>query len=230
MKRDLLILIVCLLVIVVTISINLSINGWWLASSRRRDPNSGDADSSRRPVDAAIATPRGSNELSRVAATTSSSRPAMPRVTLSESEQRFAEIYRTLQYWKTDGSRVDRLQAKVDTKTRYFVFQTWQGILWMKAACIVRFLFCFVFCCPGLTLRSNGRVGGFNNERMSLEIACVAALLTHRTLVMPPAYPLYLLDSSALEGSVRGCLCCCVNHHRFAQITSRCQTSRSSFR
>lgn len=45
-------------------------------------------------------------------------------------------------------------------------------------------------------------LGGFNNERMSLEIACVAALLTHRTLVMPPAYPLYLLDSSALEGAV----------------------------
>jgi hypothetical protein len=41
--------------------------------------------------------------------------------------------------------------------------------------------------------------GGFNNERMSLELAYFTCLLTRRVLVMPPAYPLYLLDASRLE-------------------------------
>lgn len=41
--------------------------------------------------------------------------------------------------------------------------------------------------------------GGFNNERMSLELAYFTCLLTRRVLVMPPPYPLYLLDASRLE-------------------------------
>lgn len=41
--------------------------------------------------------------------------------------------------------------------------------------------------------------GGFNNERMSYELAVLTSFLTRRVLVLPPPYPLYLLDSSSLE-------------------------------
>ena len=41
--------------------------------------------------------------------------------------------------------------------------------------------------------------GGFNNDRMSLELALVWAMLTGRVLVLPPHYHLYLLDHSGIE-------------------------------
>ena len=41
--------------------------------------------------------------------------------------------------------------------------------------------------------------GGFNNIRMSLEMAVAAAFALNRTLVMPPAYKMYLRGASSLE-------------------------------
>lgn len=41
--------------------------------------------------------------------------------------------------------------------------------------------------------------GGFNNIRMSLEMAAAAAFAFNRTLVMPPAYKMYLRGASSLE-------------------------------
>lgn len=41
--------------------------------------------------------------------------------------------------------------------------------------------------------------GGFNNIRMSLEMAVAAAFAMNRTLVMPPAYKMYLRGASSLE-------------------------------
>ena len=39
--------------------------------------------------------------------------------------------------------------------------------------------------------------GGFNNIRMSLELAVCHAYLTNRTLILPPSYPMYLLEGES---------------------------------
>ena len=38
--------------------------------------------------------------------------------------------------------------------------------------------------------------GGFNNIRMSLEIAACVAFIQNRILVLPPEYRMYLLDNT----------------------------------
>jgi len=39
--------------------------------------------------------------------------------------------------------------------------------------------------------------GGFNNIRMSLELAVCYSYLTNRTLILPPSYPMYLLEGES---------------------------------
>ena len=57
---------------------------------------------------------------------------------------------------------------------------------------------------PNLMYKNNGKylcfepwLGGFNNIRMSLELATCLAYLLNRTLVIPPTYKMYLLSKES---------------------------------